>query len=126
METPLIVVDPARPLPVYEQIRMQLAELILRGILIPGSELPSVRQLARDLNVAPNTVVRAYEEMERGGWIVSSLRRGFRVAAQPPQISDSERMQQLRDAVRTLLLATRRIGATLEEILQEINSQVRE
>ena len=61
---------------VYEQIVQQVEKYILSGILIAGNKLPSVRKLSLELNVNPNTVQRAYTELERNGVIVTSPGRG--------------------------------------------------
>ncbi len=82
----------------------------MSGYLPPGAQLPSVRQLARDLQVAPNTVVRAYEELERGGWIFAAARRGFVVAAIPADVAEPERRERLRAAVSALLQVAHQFG----------------
>jgi len=124
MDSPLIVVDPQSPVPAYEQIRTQLCDLIAARHLSPGAELPSVRQLARDLNVAPNTIVRAYGELERGGWIASSQRRGFRVGPSVPALSPADRMDRLRNAVKQLLVLAQQLGVTTIEVKDEIDRQI--
>ncbi len=124
MDSPLIVLNSQSSVPPYEQIRAQLCDLIAARHLAPGAELPSVRQLARDLNVAPNTIVRAYGELERGGWIVSSQRRGFRVGPSVPVLSPADRMERLRGAVKQLLLVAQQLGATMVEVKDEIDRQI--
>ena len=66
----LIRVDPQSSEPIFEQIAFQVKDAVARGALVTGDRLPSVRQLARDLTVNPNTVVRSYELLERDGVIV--------------------------------------------------------
>jgi DNA-binding transcriptional regulator YhcF (GntR family) len=75
----VLSVDPAVETPPYRQIVDQLRGFIERGDLLPGDALPTVRQLAGDLGVAPNTVVRAYAELQDEGWLQSDGRRGTRV-----------------------------------------------
>ncbi|MFG3553256.1 GntR family transcriptional regulator [Micromonospora sp. NPDC047557] len=72
----LITVDPDSPVPPYEQVRVQLAELIGDGRLPVGSRLPTVRQLAADLRLAANTVARAYRELEGAGLLETRGRNG--------------------------------------------------
>jgi DNA-binding transcriptional regulator YhcF (GntR family) len=77
----VITVDAASPLPPYEQIRLSVAGQIQSGELPAGTRLPTVRQLAQDLALAPNTVARAYRELEAAGLIETAGRRGTVVAA---------------------------------------------
>jgi DNA-binding transcriptional regulator YhcF (GntR family) len=76
----MLVVDPRSPTPPYEQVRSQIVELVHRGELIPGARLPTVRRLAGDLGIAPNTVARAYRELEQAGVIETRGRHGTFVA----------------------------------------------
>lgn len=82
----MITLDLSDPTPPYEQIRAQLVGLIRSGALDAGQKLPSIRQLASDLRIAPGTVARAYKELEGGGLIVSSRATGTQV--RPGQQSD--------------------------------------
>lgn len=90
---------------------------------MPGTLLPSVRQLARDLGIAPNTVVRTYNELEREGWVVTAARRGVIVAPHPPQITAEDRAQQLGQAVSELLIKAYQLGVGLEELHAEIDQR---
>ncbi|SCL27182.1 DNA-binding transcriptional regulator YhcF, GntR family [Micromonospora nigra] len=76
----LIPVDPASPVPPYEQVRGQLAEQVGDGRLPVGTRLPPVRQLAADLGLAVNTVARAYRELEAAGLLETRGRHGTFVA----------------------------------------------
>jgi len=77
----ILRVDPASPVPPYEQIRSQVATMIATGVLPKGHRLPTIRQLAADLGLAGGTVARAYRELEQAGLIVSRGRHGTSVAA---------------------------------------------
>ena len=77
-------VDPGLDAPPFHQIADQLREYIERGEMRPGDLLPTVRQLASDLGVAPNTVARAYTDLQDGGWLTSDGRRGTRIARSTP------------------------------------------
>ncbi|MCK9795973.1 GntR family transcriptional regulator [Isoptericola sp. 4D.3] len=76
-----LVVSLGSPVPVYEQIRSQVAAAVAVGDLRPGDRLPSSRDLARDLGIAVGTVQRAYRELEAGGVVVSRRRTGTVIAA---------------------------------------------
>lgn len=69
-------VDAADPTPPYEQLRRQLAGAIQAGTLASGTRLPTVRQLASDLDLAPGTVMRAYRELETSGLILTGRGQG--------------------------------------------------
>ena len=69
----------ADPTPPFEQVRRQVAEMIVTGVLEPGARLPPLRQLAGDLGLAVGTVARAYRELERGGLVVGRRGGGTRV-----------------------------------------------
>lgn len=76
----MISVDEANPMPPYEQIRSQLSALIKIGTLIGGERLPSVRQLSKDLQLAPGTVARAYSMLEVEGLLETGRGAGTRVS----------------------------------------------
>ena len=76
----MLVVDPRDPTPPFEQLRTQVIDLVHRRELLPGARLPTVRRLAGDLGIAPNTVARAYRELEQAGVIETRGRHGTYVA----------------------------------------------
>jgi DNA-binding transcriptional regulator YhcF (GntR family) len=76
----MLVIDPRSPTPPFEQVRSQIVELVHQGELTPGARLPTVRRLADDLGIAPNTVARAYRELEQAGVIETRGRHGTFVA----------------------------------------------
>lgn len=78
----MFMLDLHSKVPAYEQLKNRTLELIMVGILEPNSPMPSVRNLARDLGVNPNTIQKAYQEMEKEGIIYSVTGRGSFVTAQ--------------------------------------------
>ena len=72
----MILIDYSERRPIYEQVAEKIAELIIRGVLPPESQLPSVRSLAMDLSINPNTIQRAYQELERKGYTYSVPGKG--------------------------------------------------
>lgn len=78
----MLVVDASSSVPPYEQLRQQIETQAGGGTLPPGTQLPTVRRLAADLGLAPNTVARAYRELEQAGVVRTAGRRGT-VVAQP-------------------------------------------
>ncbi|MER7664627.1 MULTISPECIES: GntR family transcriptional regulator [unclassified Streptomyces] len=109
-----IRVDPATPVPPYEQIRQQFADLIAVGRMREGDKLPPVRQLASDLGLANNTVVRAYRELESAGLVHSRRGSGTRVAAVSAAPDAATR---LADHARRFAVAARNLGVTDEDAL---------
>lgn len=115
----LISVDTTLDTPPYVQIEEQLRGYIERGDLAPQALLPTVRQLAGDLGVAPNTVARAYADLQEQGWLVSEGRRGTRVAPKTPAAHTSGRSGALRDAFARFVETLQHRGFTRDEIARE-------
>jgi DNA-binding transcriptional regulator YhcF (GntR family) len=99
----MIAVDSADPTPPFEQIRRQLADQIRTGAIPSDSKLPSVRQLAGDLAIAPGTVARAYSELEAEG-LVETSRTGTRV--RPSQNLSTDLRKAAGRFLRTVPTAT--------------------
>lgn len=104
----------------YLQIEEQMRALIQRGDLKPGTLLPTVRQLASDLNVAPNTVARAYTDLQDEGWLVSEGRRGTHVAGRLPDVDQRRRTHALRESVEQFVGALVGRGYSRAEIVEEV------
>jgi DNA-binding transcriptional regulator YhcF (GntR family) len=105
----VITVDPASPVPAYEQIRAQVADQARDGRLPAGSRLPTVRRLATDLGLAPNTVARAYRELERDGVVLTRGRNGtFVTTATEPAARAAE------EAAVAYVQRVRRLGVAPE------------
>jgi Predicted transcriptional regulators len=123
MNVQLLLLNQASPIPPYEQIGSQIRTMIASKQLLPTTPLPSVRQLARDLGVAPNTIARVYRELEHNGWVVTSIRKGVVVAPHPPILTTEERHQRLEQAISELLATAHQLNVSVEEIHAEIDRQ---
>lgn len=110
----IVSIDPRSAVPPFEQLRVQIVAMVAAGALAPGQRLPSVRQLAADLGLAPGTVARAYRELEAAGFVVSNGRHGTRIREDAPAPAPRER--QLRAAALQFVRAARDLGATDAEI----------
>jgi GntR family transcriptional regulator len=121
---PAVSVDVASPVPPYEQIRLQLAELIRHGVLPVGDRLPTVRQLAGDLGLAVGTVARAYRELELAGLVLSRRGAGTRVAAIGPPSSPSERSTLLAEHAAEFVSLGRRMGATNADLIAAVEAEL--
>ncbi len=117
----LIAVDPNLETAPYQQIFEQIRAGIERGDLPPDAVLPTVRQLAGDLGVAPNTVARAYADLQQAGWLVSEGRRGTRVASKTPAADRRARLHALTEAVSRFIETMRHRGYTREEIAAKLD-----
>lgn len=116
-----LFVDPSLDTPPYVQIEEQLRAAVQRGDLAPGALLPTVRQLAGDLNVAPNTVARAYAELQAEGWLVSEGRRGTRVPARVPANDKRIRAGVLRETLENTVASLLARGYSRGEIRSELH-----
>lgn len=122
-KVPMLVLNRMSTVAPYEQISAQIRTLIVANQLYPGQLLPSVRQLARDLNVAPNTVVRAYSELEHEGLVVISARRGVIVAEASTVQKEEEKKRQLGQLVADFLIGIKQLGVSLDEAYGEMQRQ---
>ena len=106
--------------PVYRQIMDQARGGIALGALRPGDQLPTVRQLAVDLAINPNTVVRAYRELELGGLLESNQGTGTFIREQRIEGSKQERARQLTQIVRECVARAGAAGFTVQELMEEL------
>lgn len=113
----IITVDTASGVPPYEQIREQVSRMIASGVLPPGARLPTIQQLANDLQLAPGTVARSYKELDREGLVVSRRRKGTVVAEHPERTPAREIRQELDAAIERFVLQVRQLGAEPSEAL---------
>jgi GntR family transcriptional regulator len=120
------------PEPMYRQIESQLRDFILGGQLEPGTRLPSMRALARDLSCSVITTRRAYEDLEGEGFIRTRQGMGTLVAEMPEEKMAAHRREAVDGAIREAVRAGRRAGLTheelrgiLEETLQRDDDNVR-
>jgi GntR family transcriptional regulator len=112
-------------LPLYQQLAQQIREAIARGEFQPGAGLPSVRQLAGELVVNPNTVSRAYTELEREGLLVSRPGRGIYVAAPRNDLTRTARDRRLTELLDRWLTDAVHLGYSAEQVLRIVNERVR-
>jgi GntR family transcriptional regulator len=102
--------------PVYRQIVHQLRHAIETGLLQPGDVLPGVRSLALELVVSPNTVVKAYEELERHGWIHNRPGSGAYVSTRQGMRPRADRLRKAQERVHALIERLRADGVTEDEL----------
>jgi len=112
--------------PVYRQIMDQVRGGIALGALRPGDQLPTVRQLAVDLAINPNTVVRAYRELELGGLLESNQGTGTFIREQKFEGNQQERARQLTQMVRESVARAGAAGFTVQELMDELREVAQE
>lgn len=117
----MIVLNTRDPKPIYEQITENLRRLIASGGIAPGERLPSVRELATRLTINPNTIQRAYRQLEQEGYIVSLPGKGCFAAEGSAPRQDRLRMLwlQLEAAAAELRLA----GVSQQELISHLTER---
>jgi GntR family transcriptional regulator len=110
--------DTRSGVPVYRQIIDQVQAGVATGALRPGHQLPTVRQVAVDLTINPNTVLRAYRELEIRGVLETQQGTGTFISHRPPQADDTERARQLEQLVSEFVARAGAGGFTLQEVAE--------
>jgi GntR family transcriptional regulator len=116
----LITVDSNDPRPIYVQIMDEVRRALVLGTLAPDDPLPSVRQLAVELRVNPNTVAPAYRELEREGLV--HVRRGQGTFASEHRLNGAERHRLARAVAERALRDAHRNGLRAEELIDAIRT----
>ncbi|HKV47870.1 MAG TPA: GntR family transcriptional regulator [Candidatus Acidoferrales bacterium] len=113
--------DSGSGVPIYRQIIDQVTGSIAAGTLSMGDQLPTVRQLAVDLAINPNTVIRAYRELEIRGILESQQGTGTFIRSQDKKRSDGERRQKLNQLIRDFAARAGSEGFTLEDLAEGLS-----
>ncbi|MFD4705608.1 GntR family transcriptional regulator [Gottfriedia sp. NPDC058432] len=113
----IIILDPRSHLPLWEQIVLQTKEQMLRKILVNGDKLPSVRELATTLVINPNTVSRAYQELERTGVIETIRGKGTFVIGLTKETVSTDTLLKYKNKLSNLLIDCLTDGVEEEEIM---------
>ena len=116
-------IQPADELPIYRQILRQVLDGIASGRILPGEKLPSQRELAQRLVVAPLTIKKAYELLERNGTVETRRGHGTFVRADPQMASPAERRLRMRAATRRLVIEAWVSGISLDELIRFLREE---
>ena len=108
--------------PIYAQITRQIKQQILSGALRPGDALPSIRLLARELRISVITTTRAYEDLERDGFILTQQGRGSFVAEQNPALLREEHLKKVEDCLQGAVDAARLGGIGYDEVAETLRN----
>lgn len=109
----MYTIDPDSDRPVFDQLREQIADQVRRGSLPAGTALPTVRGLAADLGLAPNTVARTYRLLEQDGLVVTAGRRGTTVADQHVDVTEDARQRTV-----AYVASLRELGVSRSETIR--------
>ena len=107
-----VIVSNSSPKPIYAQIEEQIRAAIMKGEAGAGTELPSIRKLASDLRVSVITTKRAYDDLEREGFLVSSQGRGSYVAEPNKELLREARLREVEEHLSLAVAAAKAGGAT--------------
>jgi GntR family transcriptional regulator len=109
-------------MPVYRQIIDQVRGGLASGALVTGDQLPTVRQLAVDLAINPNTVVRAYKELELGGLLETHQGTGTFISSQKLHRASAERDRQLAQIVADAVARAGAAGFIIEDLIEQLRA----
>jgi GntR family transcriptional regulator len=103
--------------PIYQQIVNQVKYLVASGRLAPGEELPPIRTLAEQLGINPNTVARAYRDLELAGLVAKRRTAGTYISGAGSPLARRERLKILTERIDALLAEARQLGVSTEEVI---------
>ncbi len=112
--------------PLYRQVVEAIRLRIAKGEIEAGEQLPSIRDLAAQLQINSRTVVKAYEELDRAGLVVMQQGRGVFVASNRAALPAGERRKRLRELAVKLLVEATQVGSNLEEVIEIIHDTAKE
>ena len=119
-------VDPLSGVPIYMQILNQVKRATATGMLKAGDQMPSVRELALELTVNPNTIAKAYQELERDGVIKSVRGIGTFIAETEVKIVHEERVKVLLGAIDKVLVEAHHLGFSDLEVRELLQERIKE
>lgn len=117
-----IIISNSSQVPLYEQIESQIKNQIVNMVLKPGEPLPSIRTLAKELKVSIITTKRAYEELEKEGFIKTVVGKGTFVAEANNERLREVAMYEIENKLEETIISAKAIGLTLEETIDIVKS----
>lgn len=112
--------------PIYQQIVTQVRYLVAAGTLKPGMELPTIRALAEQVQVNPNTVARAYRELEQEGTVEKRSTKGTFVAEAVPRLTARHRESAIAERIDQMLAEATQLGLSLDRVMEILRSRARQ
>ncbi|MGM0124911.1 GntR family transcriptional regulator [Enterococcus sp. AZ194] len=114
----MVFINKTSSKPYYEQLMLSIKQDILQGILVAGDKLPSVRELARDLMMNPNTISKAYKLLETEQVLITVKGKGTFVKKSNPTQRDDYRIELLKGKLKDVLIEAGHLQVTYEEIVE--------
>ena len=111
-----IIISNSSDIPIYQQIVNQMRESIISNNLEQGQSLPSIRSLAKDLNISVITTKRAYEELELDGFIETVVGKGSFVARKNIEIIKEEKLRQVEEFIQKAVDTAKEVGISIDEL----------
>ena len=118
-------ISPKDGVPIYQQIVTQIKHMVASRRLRPGDEVPPIRVLAEQLLINPNTVARAYRDLEAAGILTSRRGSGTQVADKGSPLAHTERLRVLTERVEGLLVEADQLDFTVEDVVELIRERNR-
>jgi len=116
-------IDPQSGVPIYRQVMDQVKYYVASGIMPPGAQLPSIRELSRKLAVNPTTIVKAYTELEHEHVIDMRQGKGAFITAPAPRMSEEQQRRALERLARQLAVEARQMAAPKELVVKIVEDQ---
>ncbi len=116
-----IIIANSSPDPIYEQISRQIKSQVISGELLEGQPLPSIRRLAQDLQISVITTKRAYDELEREGFINTVGGKGTFVAVQNPELLREKKMKIVEEKLAQAVGEARVMGIGIEQLVEMLH-----
>lgn len=113
-----IIISNSSGQPIYEQIVAQIKNMVISGELQEGDALPSMRLLAKELRISVITTKRAYEELEREGFIVSFTGKGSFIATKNIHLIREQQLREIENLMQQIVGKSEACGMTLDELIQ--------
>ena len=117
-----IIISNSSPVALYEQIETQVKSQILNGTLKPGDPLPSIRTLAKELKVSIITTKRAYEELEKEGFIQTAVGKGTFVSGATSERLREAALSEIENKLEDIIVSAKAMGLTLDECIEIFKS----
>jgi GntR family transcriptional regulator len=118
--------DNANGAPIYRQIIQQIEYAILSGRMKSGDRLPTIRSLAVDLKTNPNTIARAYSELEIRGILATQVGSGTYIADKKPVVEDDSLNRKIREVLTRFVQEMRDLGVEKRELVRLVETHIKE
>lgn len=117
-------IDPANGIAIYDQVVRQVKFAVAQGAVKPGNLIPSVREMARELAINPNTVARAYQQLQTDGVLEQVRGTGMEVAADAVKQCKGERQKLIQERIRQALVEGKQSGLEGDDLRQIVEKQL--